>query len=691
MADGYGGNPGRVMLEEGRVRPASAGPMINPAEISRPYRAMAEAAEALTRTGAEMQQERARTELREYFTELSRTERDMEKQYRERSGSNAFGVGKEIRDFYEKRKTEVGKRFGWSLEASEAALSQLDAMAQRAYGRADTFEARQREAHKADTFEASRMELLDFAYENPLDGEALHDRIALMNDDILSSYAPEQAQLLMRKVQDQVYGRALEAQMRQDPHAARERLENELGPLLSGASRLRMADRIETEIAHRERLQKAEAREAELQAARLAAERAEVLKDRINDAMVYASVSGQEPEGFRDLLAEYAALGDRYAGDAERMTASLDRSREAAVFVRDGERNDDGTLKNIREQYARLETLKPDSAAGAADRMEVYEAARKALDRRASQLKADPAAAVWNDASREVQRLHPNDELDESERIRLTAVRARRMQDELLGGGGRYLPQSATQRMTMTWEEADAGRRLSFLEEFQQGWGELAPQVAREAGLPVAALTALEVLRAGPQAMPDARTLVAAASARPGDIPESLPASQVKEALASSETLGVHRTVAGLMPANARYAEQVRAMEDMLSRAARLSGSETGALLLDKHCTAVNDGQLALILPKDVDDDLVENALADKLDQLPTLLMHERATLGESAWMTRMDELQDAAVWINAPDGDGFVLLNPATQKLVGLDDGSPLRVRLDEIPDTEPEDMDLW
>jgi hypothetical protein len=698
---GYGGGgTGDMPLDLGRVGLARPGGHVSPKEAAAPFDGLGDAGAQLAQTGREMltQQRReterqaqererlaeeqradqARTQIRETFSVLGRDELTFEDGWAARNGEDRFSVADEARKFYEARRSEIDRNFEWNADAREDALRLLADREERGMARALDYVARQRDAQKADSFKLAGMELVNFAAANPNDMPEVLERIRQHADDLAASYPPERAALLARQAQDAALSSALLSASARDPQAALKMLANLAAPqdgppLLDAATGRGMRDKIETEI----RVREAQARAARLEQQRLAekraATRAVILEGRIEDARAYAASTGGEPEGLTDLLAEYAGLGEQYAERAARVGRSVSQAREVHAFLREGERRDDGELVPFAEQAARLERLRPQSQDGASEAMERYDLARKGLAERVKEFEADPAAWALREAGRELGEAGAG--ADGGMRV---LERSLAMQRELTGRPGSLLPGAQREALADRWQRADVDGKLELLRSLD-ALGPRKGMALAEIKAPATAQIAQSVLDADPGAGNDARTILAAITARPEDLPKSdLTPSDISGMLEGSELLRALESVARRQPYNAAYQNFVRRTQDAMGNAVRMAG-EDGLAAFDRHLGVLDEEDLAAcFFPRQrVDIEALEASLREQRAHVADFLGWQRELLPEADWRERIRVIEERGVWVNAPDGEGFVLLNPATGRAVTGRDGTYFRAAL--------------
>lgn len=664
----------------GRVQPGNAGYGVNPNALAADGQALAQLGNTIFNIGENRKADQARTQLRDYFTGMEAEEMEFQKSWQERIDSSRFSVGDESQKYYQAKRKEIEKQFGWNSDAREAALSKLASMEKRGNGMAMNFVSQKRNEQKALSFQNAGANLLNFAASNPDNVGGIFEKLGELNEDIQASYPEEKATQLMSTVQDQTLVSMLSAQSQQDPRKARQTLEGLLdrddNSLLSAGQFLKISNKIDSDIRMAERQERAEQLVREREAVKALEERALLLQDRLADANAYAVATGSEPEGYADLLASYVSLGGKYARQGQKLVNEMESRREMAFFLQEGSVDESGNLVPISEQWARVESLRPDEIEGASEQLQKYEIARDALTKRLKAFEKDPAGNVWNRAGKSVEAATTGLNISEEERLRLTVEKSLQMQEQLTGRPGVVLPEQVKRNLMVEFSSANTEGKLDFLRQLQGSWGNYSGRVINEMELPEGVDLVQELL---PTAMDeDLRTLVAASTTRTADIPGNLKGTELNDAVAASDFLGLMQRVGTLIPANESMQRRIAGLEDVTKNGAKLTGSSTGATILDKYYQVLNDDQLAVYFPKNLDRDAVEDQLEDRLNKLDEELAFKSNNLGDAGAKEYIEHIANNGVWITMDRS--FVLLDPATQKLVTNADGHAVALDFSQV-----------
>ena len=280
------------------------------------------------------------------------------------------------------------------------------------------------------------------------------------------------------------------------------------------------------------------------------------------------------------------------------------------------------------------------------------------------------------------------------------AERRLELQKEV-GKGIRYKPEVLTKEEAAVyqeaWDDADANGKLDMLTRLN-GFGAHRGAVLEQIGVPASSQIAASMFWENPMAKGDARILITAATAKPADIPKTgVTDAEVLKELEASDVMKSLRTVARNQPGNVRFQGFVAGVEKTLINAAKISGDKaTVGKLLDKHFASIVDDTTAIYFsPSKVPDvTALEVALKNRRKALGESLeyqreMFEKAGMPSEAFDERIETIAEHGVWVNAPDGDGFVLLNPLDSGTGGS--GAAVRLKGGEYFRLGYDDIDFW
>jgi len=270
-----------------------------------------------------------------------------------------------------------------------------------------------------------------------------------------------------------------------------------------------------------------------------------------------------------------------------------------------------------------------------------------------------------------------------------------------LGQGLRYKPQILTNEEATVyqdaWSDADANGKLDILTRLN-GFGAHRGMVLKQVGVPASAQVAASMFWENPMAKGDARILITAATAKAADIPKTgVTDAEVLKEIEDSDVMKALRTVAKNQPGNVRFQGFVADIEKTLINAGKIGGDKAVAgKLLDKHFASIVDDTTAIYFsPGKVPDvDALEVALKNKRAALGESLEYQREKFEKEgmpaeAFDERLGVIVDNGVWVNAPDSDGFVLLNPLDSGTGGS--GSTIRTQDGDYFRLGWDDIDFW
>jgi hypothetical protein len=329
-------------------------------------------------------------------------------------------------------------------------------------------------------------------------------------------------------------------------------------------------------------------------------------------------------------------------------------------------------MAKFRELDARMRGPEHESDPKAYERMgKEYAAGLKLLADRARALKDDPAEAVSDRV------FAPDDDP--------AGKAAERLEQQAKNG----VPESARKVLTNTeaaslkesWGRGDLHKRLGIAALLEQ-YGVWAGQAAAEAGIGPAEQFLPAQARHDPRAAERLGAVITAASLKPEELPKRDAAQTLTyNAVQDSQTLKGYKALASLWPSNAALQETARKLEDTLGKLVLTTGAaEDATATLDGRVRALTDGNFALVydpgafadagdLEAGLRDALMPGgALEEFLTGLTFETPHDRAD--------RLAHLRRVGRWINAPDGDGWVLFDPVAQAPLMDGKGAVLRLR---------------
>jgi hypothetical protein len=403
------------------------------------------------------------------------------------------------------------------------------------------------------------------------------------------------------------------------------------------------------------------------------AERVGVILEDYSDAEYVARRSG-DVAGLESIGKRLYAAGD--ARRADNVMRQVTLYRENAAVIRESNEIPLGELVASIEKrsatYRDDAASAPESIATRSAGLHALEEQEKIYADRVAELKKDPAQAVTKRAAKAAEGLSGAALVD----ARLAAQTA----DGLPAPLRRALTGAEANALKNQWLGASGAERLQLFTGLQQTYGKAAGRVMGEIGLdPLTQTAARRALSLGTAEAAQAFVSISeAASAEDKALPSVEKYDTLKrDVIAQSQTLRAMRDMAArVMPGNASFAGKLRAAEDAAGRLLRMNGGniETTISQLDAGLGRL-EGKHALIFEKAaVDGDTLEKGLEGALKNLKDF--GEVLPGYAEGDANRLDYLQRRGVWVNAPDGDGFVLFDPRSQAPIINGKGEFFRVR---------------
>ena len=406
------------------------------------------------------------------------------------------------------------------------------------------------------------------------------------------------------------------------------------------------------------------------------AERRAELVGGVNDAYSYMMETG-DASALQQIRTGFVSIGDRDRASkidqtvkAGSMAYALTTKTESMPFA-----------KRVEEITGAFQVT---GVEGAGDVVQARQLAMKKVSQDMESFRKDPAGYV-----------------DQS--IPQSATGASRLQARLerqreLGVGLDYKPEllSDVEKATFKnqWKDAKDGRaKLDMVNAINKQYGDFAPAILDELKVPAGAMAGAALSDMNAAADTDAALLVTAATSDRKDIPkaDSMKAVDVQAAVEGSSVYGVKAKVARITGADAKMQEGVRSLENTLYNAVLITGNTKTANVLDGYIGALDDSDYMVTFDRRMvpDEGKLMTALDNKKQQFAS---QYGADVKEKAGIFSRflgSAYQNNTVWIDSPDGNGWVLLNKTTQALVAGPDGEPLRTTIDEVNSAKPRGME--
>lgn len=298
------------------------------------------------------------------------------------------------------------------------------------------------------------------------------------------------------------------------------------------------------------------------------------------------------------------------------------------------------------------------------------------LQERVSQLEKDPAAAVAVVAS--------GDSAEETGSLRLAAQE----RNGVPYLARRVLTNSEATKIGEAWRGATTEERVALARNVGEQYGTHAYKALAESGLTAAEQLAVRgaLLSPGQASFAAMQAVIAAANAKDSDLPQVEGADRAaKELWEDSKVISGYADIARrVMPGNAALQSSVRQLQNTAKNLYRMNGGdiEKTRMQLDGSLDTLTGDQYALVYNKDtVAGGVLEDALANALGRPLEGFLGLRAFASEKEKERYLTVMRRKAVWVNAADGDGFMLIDPAAQAPVTDEKGNVFRVREKDAP----------
>lgn len=575
----------------------------------------------------------------------------------QRQGGDARGVTRDFRARHQQLVADIGGAEGMSPEARKAFSAWASGREAQGLREVVQHEHRQLKLYGKDQHDLRVQGAFNEVERNPTQwrdaARQLEEGFTLAVGQ--GVYRPEEAKARLGLAQDKLRVTAFDNLYAMD----RDRALAEMGDLgLSEEQQARARKRYEADREHERRIAEERANEAARQ-----------LTLEAGDAE-YMALHGGETAALRDLAGRFAALGkgrtaetllrkaelyeNNYAAGQDARTRPLPELARAITDI-------DGKLSDTRDPTA-WRTL-----------AEEREVRARIYDARLGLFRKDPAAAVADLAGGETPEGQAESRLALQESNGLPA------------GARRVLTGDEAATLAGKWAEGDATTRIALWQDVLLPYGRHAGKAAAEAGITPAEQVAVTAAMADPRNVANLKAVVTAAAAKPEELPALDKAKELtREAVETSAVYRAYATAARkAMPGNASIQNGLRQMEKTLGNLVRMNGgdAEAAARALDGTFQPLVDGRFSLVFDpgkasgRDMERGL-EAALGPRLEEF----LRDRRYRDDFDRADHLAFLRRDAVWVNAPDGEGFVLVDPVAQAPVADARGNMFRLTAGEV-----------
>lgn len=396
------------------------------------------------------------------------------------------------------------------------------------------------------------------------------------------------------------------------------------------------------------------------------AERRAELAGGVNDAYAYMMATGDAS------ALQQIKIGLRAIGDTDR-ASKIEQTIKAGSMAY--EMTSKGESLPFAERVNEVNrSFQVTGVEGAADVIEARNLALRKVSQDMESFRKDPAGYVDAGIPQSSQG---------SARLQARLDRQRE-----LGAGLEFKPEVLTDVEKSTlhrqWNDAKDGRaKLDMVAAINAQYGTFAPAIMDELKIPTGAVAGASLLGITAAADTDAALLVTAATTKRSDIPkaEVMKPADVTAAVEKSGVYAVKAKVARIIGADAMTQESTRSLQNTLYNTVLITGDTDKANVLDAYYGTVDDDEHALTYDKKLIPN--DNTLLDALEARKKEFAPQYGTSAPKGIMSRFlgNAYENSTVWIDAPDGNGWVLLNTVTQALVAdTASGGPLRVTMDDV-----------
>jgi len=265
-------------------------------------------------------------------------------------------------------------------------------------------------------------------------------------------------------------------------------------------------------------------------------------------------------------------------------------------------------------------------------------------------------------------------------RIRARLERQNQLAKGVPGFQASVLSETEKSLFQRKWEDTENSRdKLDFLMSIENEYGGYAGAAFEDIGIPSSATVAVDLFNMSKGSDADSQLLITAATTKPGDIPtdSAFPEADVKAAITSSDVYSVKARVARMVGSDARYQDSVRELGDTLTNAVRITKNAESATVLDKYLDTIDSDDKLITFDKSrIDGGNIEDALDARKEAIVSASGEDTGLFSRIFGMAQ----EESTVWIDAPDGNGWVLLNKGSQTLVKSESGEPVRVTEESV-----------
>lgn len=391
----------------------------------------------------------------------------------------------------------------------------------------------------------------------------------------------------------------------------------------------------------------------------------------------YLAAHTGDARQMRELAGQFAKLGENETAQKLQQRADIYENNAAAI-----KESRNMPLPELETEIRRLDgDLELAGQNGQADehrklaeerrlRYGVYEERKKALAN-------DPAQAVAG----EVEKALPQN-AEEAGASALADLRlAAQENNGVPSASRRVLTNNEAAAMGEAWKNGDLETRLGMAEALKS-YGAHSGQVAAEIGLTPSEQIVLLAAGRDPRLAGNLGAVINAANSKIGDLPSvEMAEALTREAVEGSEVIRGYRAAAAVLSNNADLQGMVRNYQDTLGKLVRMENGDSAKArkTLDGNFLALTDKNYALVYdpglyaePADLEVGLAGALNGKALEALAD----NRNFASEYEKRDWLAMTRRTGVWLNAPDGDGYVLFDPVAKAPVMDKDRNILKLR---------------
>lgn len=244
-------------------------------------------------------------------------------------------------------------------------------------------------------------------------------------------------------------------------------------------------------------------------------------------------------------------------------------------------------------------------------------------------------------------------------------------------GARRVLTNAEATKFSTEWREGDLQKKMSVVNVLQE-YGTYSGRAAQEVGIGPAEQLAMQNAMDDPPNLPNLTSIITASNTKSEDLPklekaESLTATTV----ADSKLMKVYAAASRVMPGNASLLSNVRQMEKTIGNLLRMNGGNTEAALkaFDGTMDSIVDTNMSVAFnPRRVGSGDMEEGLKEAMQEDLESFLAGRNYNTPYEKNDYLYHLRKSGMWINAPDGRGYILIDPVSQAPVMREDGHTFR-----------------